>query len=78
MLETAHERVKLLKAGITGKTIERLYIVENNFKMVRSPNFFDLIEINPGESKEVINQGSVAKLSLSSRIGVGLSCPAFA
>jgi hypothetical protein len=48
MLETAHERVKMLKAGITGKTIERLYVVENDFKIVRSPIFLDLIEINPG------------------------------
>jgi hypothetical protein len=31
MLETAHERVKLLRAGIDGKTIEKLYLIFNNF-----------------------------------------------
>ncbi|MCZ7398165.1 MAG: hypothetical protein O8C62_00525 [Candidatus Methanoperedens sp.] len=51
MLETAYERVKMLKAGITGKTIERVYIVENDFKIVRSPIFFDLIEINPDKRR---------------------------
>ena len=34
MLETAHERVSLLKAGIDGKTIEHLYIILNNFNLV--------------------------------------------
>lgn len=41
MLETPKERVKLLKAGIDGKTIEKLYITYNNFKIVSSPIFFD-------------------------------------
>ncbi len=36
MLETSKERVKLLKAGIDIKTIEKLYIIYNNFKLVRS------------------------------------------
>ncbi|MCE8422599.1 MAG: hypothetical protein J5U19_02845 [Candidatus Methanoperedens sp.] len=34
MLETSEERVRLLKAGIFGKTIERLYLIGNNFKVV--------------------------------------------
>jgi len=33
MLETAQERVKLLKAGIDGKTIEKLYLIFNNFEV---------------------------------------------
>ena len=33
MLETAQERVKLLKAGIDGKTIEKLYLIFNNFDL---------------------------------------------
>jgi len=37
MLETSQERVKLLKAGIDIKTIEKLYLTYNNFKLVRSP-----------------------------------------
>ena len=32
MLETAKERVKLLKAGIDGKTIEKLYLILNDFE----------------------------------------------
>jgi hypothetical protein len=46
MLETSQERVKLLKAGIDGKTIEKLYIIHKNFKIARTPNHFELIEIN--------------------------------
>ncbi len=34
VLETAQERVKLLKAGITGKQIENLYVQLNGFKIV--------------------------------------------
>jgi hypothetical protein len=34
MLEIAKERILLLKAGITGKQIEELYISLNNFKIV--------------------------------------------
>jgi hypothetical protein len=33
MLETAQERVKLLKAGIDGKTIEKLYLLLNDFNV---------------------------------------------
>ncbi|NJD54697.1 MAG: hypothetical protein FIB07_17795 [Candidatus Methanoperedens sp.] len=36
MLETTEERVKLLKAGFTGKEIEELYIANNNFKIIRN------------------------------------------
>jgi hypothetical protein len=34
MLETSKERVKLLKMGIDGKTIEKLYIKNNGFKII--------------------------------------------
>lgn len=34
MLETMRERVKLLKAGISGKRIEYLYVIGNNMKIV--------------------------------------------
>ncbi len=51
MLETRQERVKLLKAGITGKTIERLYIAGNNFKIVCSPVF--LVEIDMKVNKNI-------------------------
>lgn len=46
MLETPEERVELLKAGITGKKIEELYVMHNNFKIVRTPVRFDLVEID--------------------------------
>lgn len=42
MLETPQERVRLLKAGIDCKTIERLYIVFNNLKIVHTPLLFEL------------------------------------
>jgi hypothetical protein len=50
MLETSQEREKLLKAGIDGKTIEKLYIIFNNFKIVPTPLLFELVEINTGEA----------------------------
>jgi hypothetical protein len=50
MLETPQERVKLLKAGIDGKTIEKQYLIFNNFKLVPTPLLFELIEINTGEA----------------------------
>jgi hypothetical protein len=51
MLETPQERVRLLKAGIDGKTIERLYIIFNNLNMVHTPLLFELVEINAEENK---------------------------
>jgi hypothetical protein len=45
MLKTAEERVKLLKAGFDGKTIEMLYIKGNNIKIVLIPTIFELAEI---------------------------------
>lgn len=36
MLETTQERVKLLKAGISGRGIEELYIAGNDFKIMNS------------------------------------------
>ncbi len=52
MLETPQERVELLKAGMTGKKIEELYIKYNNFKIVRSPMYLGLVEINTSENKK--------------------------
>jgi hypothetical protein len=45
MLETPQERVKLLKAGIDSKTIEKLYLVYNDFKIVLIATHFELVEI---------------------------------
>ncbi len=46
MLETAEERVRLLKAGFTGKTIEMLYLRGNNIRTVLTPIILELVEIN--------------------------------
>ena len=54
MLETPQERVRLLKAGIDGKTIEKLYIIYNNFKIVHIPLLFELVEINTEENKNSV------------------------
>jgi len=45
MLETSQERVKLLKGGIDGKTIEKLYLIYNNFQIVPTAILFELVEI---------------------------------
>jgi len=45
MLETSQDRIKLLRAGFTGKEIEKLYSESNNFKIVRFPVIAELIEI---------------------------------
>lgn len=53
MLETANERILLLKAGITGKQIEELYIVLNGFKIVGNHRYVEKIEINPHINKNI-------------------------
>lgn len=45
VFETPKERVELLKVGITGKTVERLYVVENGFRIARVPPSLELVEI---------------------------------
>jgi len=44
MLETSKERVDLLKAGLSGKMIERLYIEGNSFRIIRFPHVIKLVE----------------------------------
>lgn len=51
MLETSNERVELLKAGISVKTIEKMYLVCNNFKIVDSPVLFELSRTKVHENK---------------------------
>lgn len=43
MLETSHERVKLLKEGISIRTIEQLYLQSNGFKIIGIPVLYDPI-----------------------------------
>ncbi len=45
MLETPEERVQLLKAGVTGKMLEKIYVRYNHFKIVGVPVCFELVEI---------------------------------
>ena len=45
MLETSEERVKLLKAGISTRTIEQLYLQSNCYKIIGIPVLFNMVEI---------------------------------
>lgn len=42
MFETREDRVRLLKSGIDGRTIEKLYIKHNNFKIIDYPVLFEI------------------------------------
>ncbi len=53
MLETPQERVKLLKAGVDGITIEILYIIYNNFKITSSPIPIEQVEANIEQNKNM-------------------------
>ncbi len=53
MLDTSEERVKLLKAGLFGKEIEKLYIKQNNFKIVYTPLLYEVAEFNVQQTKGV-------------------------
>jgi hypothetical protein len=46
MLETMQERVKLLKAGISGKRIEYLYVTGNDMKIINL-NLLYIVEESP-------------------------------
>ena len=53
MLETRQERVKLLKAGLSGKMIERLYVEGNHFRIIRFPPVVKLMELDIPTDKNV-------------------------
>lgn len=44
MLDKSEERVKMLKKGFSQKQIEKLYIKENNFKIVNPTLLFELVD----------------------------------
>ena len=50
MFETAEERVKLLKTGLSEKEIEMLYIECNNFKIIRTPILYEANEFDIARS----------------------------
>jgi len=54
MLETAEQRVKLLKKGFSGKEIEKLYIEYNNFKIVNSHILFDAFKFDFNQNTSVL------------------------
>ena len=57
MLETSLERVKFLKAGISVRKIEQLYLKSNNFKIVNIPVLFEFMEIiQENDSKGFISE----------------------
>ena len=54
MLETSQERIKLLKAGFTGNTIEKLYIECNDFRIERNPIIIELVDFDSPNNKTEI------------------------
>ncbi len=59
MLETPKERVELLKLGITGKTIERLYIANNGIKIIPVRKHFE-VEIESGLPEKVKSKAALS------------------
>ena len=45
ILETSQERVKLLKAGISARIIEQLYLRINQIKIVNIPLLFEVVDV---------------------------------
>ena len=54
MLKTPEERVRLLRAGISGRTIERLYIMYNKIKIVHNTLPFVPVEISIGDERDPV------------------------
>ena len=83
MLETANERILLLKAGLTGKQIEELYIKLNDFKIVGNHRPVEKIEINSEINPPINNIIAVCIEVLNrdlnkDRKGMGLLCTSHA
>ncbi|MCX9085076.1 MAG: hypothetical protein OIN87_09805 [Candidatus Methanoperedens sp.] len=79
MLETPKERIKLLKAGITGNQIEELYILYNNFKVVWYQRPLKKLAINTTMNmNDAVCQEVTVKIINKDRIGMGLLCPTLA
>ncbi len=72
MLETARERVSLLKAGIDGKTIEHLYIILNNFNLVgcnsRKINCWEFVGCYRKSGKDPEAEGCKASCKFSHKV----------
>ncbi len=64
MLETPGERTKLLRAGFTGKEIEKLYIEHKGLKIVQAPYNIELIEFDITHYKETCAGHETAVVSV--------------
>ncbi len=67
MLKTSHERINMLKTGLTEKQIEKIYIEGNNLKIISLPILVDIVEIEAGQNKKTCETpvGSVQSLGLA-------------
>jgi hypothetical protein len=61
MLDIPEERVKLLKTGLSGKEIEKLYIEQNNFKIVCTPILYEVNEFDVLQNKKVNMKNLIVK-----------------
>lgn len=62
MLETREERVRLLKAGLSGKLIERLYIEGNNLRITCIPPVIQIVELEiPQAENNCIKHQALAR-----------------
>jgi hypothetical protein len=53
MFETSEQRIIFLKAGFSGKEIERLYIETNNFRIIHLPILYETSEFNGVNMKTI-------------------------
>ena len=67
MLETSQERVKLLKAGVFGKTIEKLYLIYNDIKIINSPVLSESLQNNIRDNGNYILSGQTALIQTNFR-----------
>lgn len=54
MLEKPEERVRLLKAGLTGKEIEGLYVTLNGLEILRFSSPYEKTDDNTSVIKKVV------------------------
>lgn len=66
MFETAKERVKLLKTGLSEKEIEKLYIEHNNFEIIHKPILYEANEFEFARSFFDNNKKTISKPVLGS------------
>lgn len=52
MLKTPEERIRLLIVGFSCKTIEKMYIEQNGFKITNLPLYIELVELEIPDYKK--------------------------